>query len=115
MEYSLRIYKNEYQAAHINFIKGVFEVVEESEKTLTIVGDETMLEKAQSGMFTTDEQFKAIFPEYVTIAERQAITRKELEALKDQIATTLCRCIRDGVADGVMFNKMRDFYLNELN
>ena len=91
MNLSLRIYKNEYQASHLNYIKSVFDVTKESEKTIEIVGEETLLAKVQLGMFATDEQFKNIFPDYVTVLERQAITNKELEDLKDQIATTLCR------------------------
>ena len=111
MEYSLRIYKNEYQPAQLNYIKGVFNVVEESDNTITIIGDEINLNKVMSAIFVTDNDFKAIFPEYVTVAERRAITRKELNNLKDQIATTLCRCIRDGVTDDDFFTELRDFYL----
>lgn len=112
MEYSLRIYKNEYQPAQLNYIKGIFNVVEESENTIT--GDEVQLHKVMSAMLLNDERFKEVFPEYVTVAERQAITRKELEALKDTIATTLCKCIRDGVTDNDLFWEMRDFYLNKI-
>ena len=103
--------KNEYQPAQLNYIKGVFNVVEESANTITIIGDEINLNKVMSAIFVTDNNFKAIFPEYVTVAERRAITRKELNNLKDQIATTLCRCIRDGVTDDDFFTELRDFYL----
>lgn len=114
MEYSLRIYKNEYQPAQLNYIKGVFKVIEESENIITITGDEVLLHKVMSAIFLTDERFKEVFPEYVTVAERQAITRKELEALKETIATTLCKCICDGVTDNDLFWEMRDFYLNKI-
>lgn len=114
MEYSLRIYKNEYQPAQLNYITGIFNVIEESENNITITGDEVQLHKVMSAIFLTDERFKEVFPEYVTVAERQAITRKELEALKDTIATTLCKCIRDGVTDNDLFWEMRDFYLNKI-
>lgn len=114
MEYLLRIYKNEYQPAQLNYIKGIFNVIEESKNIITITGDEVQLHKVMSAMLLTDERFKEVFPEYVTVAERQAITRKELEALKDTIATTLCKCIRDGVTDNDLFWEMRDFYLNKI-
>ncbi|MCM1165187.1 MAG: hypothetical protein NC311_11750 [Muribaculaceae bacterium] len=115
MEYTLRIYKNEYQPAQINYIKGVSEVLEESDKVITIKGDETMLNKIQSAMFLSDERFKEVFPEYVTVAERQAITRQELDNLKATIANTLCDCIRDGVTDNNdFFWELRDFYLDKI-
>lgn len=67
-----------------------------------------------SGMFCTDEQFKALFPEYQTRKEREEWTSKELETLKKTIATTLCRVINQGEPSGEQFTKFRDFYLNQL-
>lgn len=64
MEYSLRIYKNEYGVRHLNFIRKKFEVSGETEKTLEVVGKEQDLEMLMSAMFSTDEQFKALFPDY---------------------------------------------------
>lgn len=115
MEYSLNIYKNEYQEAHLVFIRKHFTVSDETEKVLTIVGIDYKLEKVMSGMFATDEQFKALFPDYQTEKERQEWTRKELADLKDNIATTLCRIINQGDINNPMFEKVRKFYLSELN
>jgi hypothetical protein len=114
MEYSLNIYKNEYQEAHLAFIRKHFTVSDETEKVLTIVGIDYKLEKVMSGMFATDEQFKALFPDYQTEKERQEWTRKELADLKDTIARTLCRIINDGDMNNPLFDKFRSFYLNEL-
>lgn len=115
MEYTLRIYKNEYQPAQLNYIKGAFEVLDESDKVITIKSDETMLYRVQSAMFLDDERFKEVFPEYVTVAERQAITRQKLDALKTTIATTLCDCINDGVTENnTFFWELRDFYLDKI-
>lgn len=89
MEYSLRIYKNEYGVRHLNFIRKKFEVTGETEKTLEVVGKEQDLEMLMSAMFLTDEQFKAVFPDYQTEKECQEWTRKELADLEDTIARTL--------------------------
>lgn len=114
MEYSLNIYKNEYQEAHLAFIRKHFTVSGETEKVLTIVGIDYKLEKVMSGMFATDDQFKAIFPEYQTATERAEWTNKELADLKDNVATTLCRIINQGNINNPLFVKFRNFYLNEL-
>lgn len=84
MDYSLRIYKNEYAELHLNFICKAFKVNLETEKVIEIVGEQEQLEKVMSGMFCTDEQFKALFPEYQTRKEREEWTSKELETLKKQ-------------------------------
>lgn len=114
MEYSLRIYKNEYGVRHLNFIRKKFEVSGETEKTLEVVGKEQDLEMLMSAMFSTDEQFKAIFPDYRTEKECQEWTRKQLADLEDTIAKTLCHIINDGDMNNPLFDKFRSFYLNEL-
>ena len=114
MEYSLRIYKNEYAELHLNFIRKAFNVNHETEKVIVIVGEEEQLEKVESGMFCTEEQFKALFQEYQTRKEREEWTKKELEALKMTIANTLCHIINQGEPSGEQFTKFRDFYLNQL-
>lgn len=114
MEYSLRIYKNEYGVRHLNFIRKKFEVTGETEKTLEVVGKEQDLEMLMSAMFLNDEQFKAVFPDYQTEKESQEWTHKELADLKDTIARTLCRIINDGDMNNPLFDKFRSFYLNEL-
>lgn len=114
MEYSLRIYKNEYGVRHLNFIRKKFEVTGETEKTIEVVGKEQDLKMLMSAMFSTDEQFKALFPDYQTEKESQEWTRKELSDLKDTIARTLCRIIYDGDTNNPLFVKFRSFYLNEL-
>lgn len=114
MEYSLRIYKNEYGVRHLNFIRKKFEVSGETEKTLEVVGKEQDLEMLMSAMFLNDEQFKVLFPDYQTEKESQEWTRKELADLKDTIARTLCRIINDGDTNNPLFDKFRSFYLNEL-
>lgn len=114
MEYSLRIYKNEYGVRHLNFIRKTFEVSIETETILEIIGKESDLEMVMSAMFSTDEQFRAIFPDYRTEKECQEWTRKQLADLKDNIAKTLCRIINDGDTNNPLFEKFRSFYLNEL-
>lgn len=114
MDFSLRIYKNEYGVRHLNFIRKKFEVTGETEKTLEVVGKEQDLEMLMSAMFLNDEQFKALFPDYQTEKECQEWTRKELADLKDTIARTLCRIINDGDMNNPLFVKFRSFYLNEL-
>lgn len=114
MDYSLRIYKNEYDEHHLNFIRKIFKVNLETEKVVEFVGEQELLEKVMSGMFCTDEQFKAIFPEYQTRKEREEWTSKELENLKTTIATTLCRIINHGEPSGEQFTKFHNFYLHQL-
>ena len=42
MDYSLRIYKNEYTELHLNFIRKAFKVNLETEKVIEIVGKEEL-------------------------------------------------------------------------
>lgn len=114
MEYSLCVYKNEYSERQVDYFRKAFRVADENEKTLLIIGEGTELDKVMSAMFTTDEQFKALFPEYQTRKEREEWTNKALADLKDNVARTLCKIINQGETDNVLFDKFRTFYLNEL-
>lgn len=70
---TLRVYKNEYEPKQIAFIATQFDVVFESESMLTISGTPDDLERVMSAMFCNEEQFKTIFPKFITEAERQGI------------------------------------------
>ena len=111
---SLRIYKNEYRGRQLNFIRKNFHVLDETETIIRVAADQETIETLMQGMFTTDEQFKALFPAYQTEKECQEWTENELARMKREIATTLCGIINDGDINNPMFAIFRSFYLNEL-
>lgn len=112
---TLRIYKNEYESRHIDFIRTNFTVVEESENVLAIAGTEEILNNVMQGMMTSDEQFKAIFPDFRTLAERQAYTDEQICATKKSLQNTLCMIASYGAfteESYVEFDKLRQAYMN---
>lgn len=112
--YELRIYKNEYSERQLAYIRKHYTVVGETEKVLRIESTEDELDKVQSAMFRTDEQFKAVFPDYMTKAERELYTATKLAELRSHIADTLLDCINNGETDSEEFANVRSFYLHDL-
>lgn len=112
--YELRIYKNEYSERQLAYIRKHYTVVNETEKVLSIESTEDEINKIQSAMFRTDEQFKKIFPEYMTKVDRELYTAAKLAELKSHIADTLLDCINNGDTDSEEFASVRSFYLHDL-
>ena len=110
---SLRIYKNEIAEDRLKFIRKSFTVAEESEKVLTVEGEKETICTLFNYYLSSDADFKAAFPEYMTYTQRVAYTEKMCRRIKDDFAQTLCNIINNG-AETAEFARLRDLYLNEL-
>lgn len=106
-----RLYKDEYNEAQLNYIHKTYKMYEESPSVLTIEGTPEELRKAAGAIYLSDEEFKKIFPEYLTLEERQEYTAKKLKDLKLHIAGVLCQIIENGDRESKDFKDYRDFYL----
>ncbi len=109
MTMTLNIYKDEYKATHLDYLRNAFTVESETEKVVTISGDQAELEKAMMGMFNNDEQFKSLFPGFLTEKERIENTKNEMKHLADEMRDTLLRIINYGVI-GNDFMELRELY-----
>ena len=110
---TLRIYKNEMDAARLAFIRKSFSIYEESEKVLTVEGSKNDILKLYDCYLLDDAQFKAAFPEFMTYTERVAYTDKMCECIKNYFRNTLCEIINNG-EETPEFARLRKLYLNEL-
>ena len=110
---TLRIYKNEIDAARLAFIRKSFSIYEESEKVLTVEGSKDDILKLYDNYLLSDSQFKEAYPEYMTYTERVAYTDKMCESIKNYFRATLCEIIANG-EETEEFRRMRKLYLNEL-
>ena len=110
---TLRIYKNEIDAARLAFIRKSFSIYEETEKVLTIEGSKDDILKLYDNYLLSEAQFKAAFPDYLTYTERVKYTEKMCEGIKMYVKKTLCEIINNG-EETEEFRRMRKLYLNEL-
>ena len=110
---TIRIYKNEIDATRLAFIRKSFSIYEESEKVLTVEGSKDDILKLYDSYLLDDAQFKAVFPEYMTYAERVKYTEKMCESIKEYFRETLCEIIANG-EETPEFARLRKIYLNEL-
>lgn len=114
IEVTLRIYKAEYNEFQLRYIREHYEVLDETDNVLTIAGEQHELENIMENCFASDEKFKESFPEYLTKEERELQTLEELNAIKSQMATVLCKAIKNDCTDSELFRKMQNIYLHEL-
>lgn len=110
---SLRVYKDEYNASQLTYIRDNFEVVTESENVILISGCETRLKDLMSLTFSDDENFKKLFNDYLTKEERIENTKKEIHHLADEFRKSLLEIINNGIA-GADFDELRKIYFNEI-
>ena len=110
---TLRIYKNEIDAARLAFIRKSFSIYEETEKVLTVEGSKDDILKLYDNYLLSEAQFKAAFPDYLTYTERVKYTEKMCEGIKMYVKKTLCEIINNG-EETEEFRRMRKLYLNEL-
>lgn len=110
---TLRIYKNEMDAARLAFIRKHFVVFEESEQFLTVEGSKDDILKLYDCYLLDDAQFKAAYPEYMTYTERVKYTEKMCESIKIYIRKTLCEILDNG-EETEEFERLCKLYLNEL-
>ena len=113
MQMSLRLYKNEYSKNQLRYIRNKFEVFTESENVIIISGSESRLEDLMSLTFSTDENFKKLFNDYLTEEERIENTKKEIRHLADEFRNSLLNMINNGIADAA-FVELRKIYFNEI-
>ena len=110
---TLRIYKNEIDAARLAFIRKSFSICEETEKVLTVEGSKDDILKLYDNYLLNDAQFKEAYPNFMTYAERVAYTGKMCECIKDYFRNALCEIIANG-EETEEFSRLRKLYLNEL-
>ena len=110
---TLRIYKNEIDAARMAFIRKSFSIYEESEKVLTVEGSKDEILKLYDNYLLNDGQFKAAYPEFMTYSERVAYTDKMCKCIKNYFRDALLEIIANG-EETEEFRRMRKLYLNEL-
>ena len=113
MQMSLRIYKDEYSENQLRYIRNNFVVFTESENVIIISGSESRLDDLMSLTFSTDEQFKNLFNDYLTEAARIENTKKEIHHIADEFRNTLLQIINNGIA-GADFVELRKIYFNEI-
>ena len=112
MTMTLNIYKDEYKDSHLDYLREAFTVESETPKVVTISGTQADLERAMMGMYTSDEQFKSLFPAFISESERIENTKNEMKHLADEIRDTLLRMINYGVI-GKDFVELREIYYNK--
>lgn len=118
---TLRIYKNEYEAAFLSFIRnGGIEncgLIEESEKVMTIAGNCNTLLKIQDLMFKDDETIKRYFENYMTSEDMfkrvQHMMEKQRRAMQNEILNALNLIKMYGRSDNARdyMSKVTDLYL----
>lgn len=113
MQMSLRVYKDEYSENQIRYIRQNFEVFTETADIIIISGSESRLEDLMSLTFSTDEDFKKLFNDYLTEEERIENTKKEIRHLADEFRNSLLQIINNGIA-GADFVELRKIYFNEI-
>ena len=113
MQMSLRVYKDEYNANQLRYIRDNFEVVTETTDVILILGSSSRLEDLMSLTFSTDENFKKLFNDYLTEEERVDNTKKEIRHLADEFRNSLLQIINNGIA-GAEFVELRKIYFNEI-
>ena len=111
---TLRIYKSEIDATRLAYIRKSFSVFMESPKVLTVQGEEKEMEKLYSCYLLDENGFKAVFPDYLTQAERVRYTEEMCKKIKNDFAAALCHIINNGERTEE-FWRLREIYLNELN
>lgn len=110
---TLRIYKNEIDAARLAFIRKSFSICKESEKVLTVEGSKDDILKLYDNYLLSEAQFKEAYSEYMTYTERVKYTEKMCESIKIYFSKALCEIIENG-EETEEFRRMRKLYLNEL-
>ena len=107
---SLRIYKNEVAADRLSFIRKSFKVAEESEKVLTVEGEKESILTLYDNYLSSDADFKAAFPEYMTKEERIKYTHDKVQEIILNVGRDLCDIIARGECTEE-FWKIREAYL----
>ena len=107
---TLRIYKDEVAADRLKFIRKSFTVAEETEKVITIEGEKETICNLLDCCLSSDADFKAAFPEFMTKEERVKYTQDKIQEIVWAVGQGLCDIIAKGEWSED-FAKLRDAYL----
>lgn len=107
---SLRIYKNEVAADRLSFIRKYFTVSSEFEKVLTVEGEKETICTLFDCYLSSDADFKAAFPEFMTKEERVKYTEDKVQEIVSAVGQGLCDIIARGEYTED-FRKIREAYL----
>ncbi len=112
---TLRVYKDEYLPAQIQYIIASFEVVEVSANVLTISGTYEELGKLSScNKYMSEYDFKKIFPDYLTTEEREYNTMDLAKDCLMEMQSTVDKMIKNGLITDPRFEALckmsREYY-----
>ena len=109
-----RMYKDEFSNRVLNFVKedARFTIVKESEKVLTILGDEKNLEKLMQCMYLSSEGAKKIFPEIITAREAEEIAKKMKEDILNEVRDNLIKMYNIGVHHTIEYSQLYNVWKN---
>jgi hypothetical protein len=107
---TLVVYKDEYSESQMKYLMERFYFISETEKAVTIQGEEKELENVMMACYSSDEQFKKLFPEYLTEEERKETTSKLYDDCKRDIQDYLLKMINEGATDE-KFKKLREMWM----
>lgn len=99
-----RVYKDEYSGAQIQYLRNSFVVVDESTRVLTISGEESDLDKVMSCMHTGEAEFKAVFPDFLTLEDRKNNTMDLAKDCFTVMQDTLLKMIDKGLVSDPLFD-----------
>ena len=106
---SLRVYRNEYTFNQFRYIHTHFCVLDYSENVLTIIAEESEINKIMSLMYSTDEQFKSLFPDFLTEEERRQNNVDLMKRLDAQLGDILLEMGSKGIVLDEMYNLVESF------
>lgn len=101
-----RVYKDEYSDAQIKYFRNAFDVVDESPRVLTISGEESDLDKVMSCMHTGEDEFKAVFPDFLTTEDRKNNTMDLAKSCFAVMQDTLLKMIDKGLISDPLFDTL---------
>lgn len=112
---TLRVYKDEYSAAQIQYIISAFEVVEVSANVITISGDCAELGKVSSiNKYMDESDVKKIFPDYLTTEEREYNTMVLAKDCLMEMQSAVDKMRKNGLITDPRFEALRkmsrDYY-----
>lgn len=109
-----RMYKDEFSNRVINFVKedARFYIVEESEKVLTISGDEKNLKKLMKCMYISTEGAKKIFPEIITARDAEGTARKMKEDILNEVRDNLIKMYNIGAHHTIEYSQLYNVWKN---
>lgn len=112
---TLRVYKDEYLPAQIQYIISAFEVVEVSANVITISGSLEELGKVSSiNKYMDESDVKKIFPDYLTTEEREYNTMDLAKDCLMEMQSAVDKMMKNGLITDPRFSSLckmsREYY-----